>query len=296
MKYTLNDFLKDYPSEGVCLERVFKLTLGDKNRICEACGKETEFRRVTTRKSYQCRLCYHQIYPCKNTPFEKTRTPLVYWFYVMYLMTTTRTGVASKEVQRAMGVTYKTAHRMTTQIRKLMMEYPNPPKLSGHVEIDETYVSTGKKNGVEVGRGALNKKPVFAMVERMGMVRAKVMDDVKMKVTHPYIEQNVEKDAQVSTDEFPLYTNLKKLGYINHGVIKHAIEEYRRGDISTNTIEGFFSQLKRMIFGTHIHVSGQHLQKYVDEAVFRYNHRFKDVDMFGSLVVRITDYANNKKA
>ncbi|MBB6240126.1 hypothetical protein HDC90_004790 [Pedobacter sp. AK013] len=295
MKYTLAEFLKDYPNDAACLDKVFKLRFGDKKRTCESCGNETEFRRVVTRRSYQCRLCYHQIYPCAKTPFEKTRTPLNYWFYVMYLMTTTRNGVASKEVQRAIGVTYKTAHKMTTQIRKLMTEYPNPPKLKGHVEIDETYVSTGKKNGVEVGRGALNKKPVFAMVERMGMVRAKVMDDIKMKITHPYIEANVEKDSQISTDEFPLYTNLKKLGYNNHGVIKHASEQYRHGSISTNTVEGFFSQLKRMVFGTHIHVSEQHLQKYVDEAVFRYNHRFKDVDMFGSLVVRITDYIENNQ-
>jgi len=205
-------------------------------------------------------------------------------------MTTTRNGVASKEVQRALGVTYKTAHKMTTQVRKLMAEYQHGKKLGGFVEIDEAYVSTGKTKGIQKGRGTANKKPIFAIVERMGEARAKVMDEIKMTNTHPFIEANVDKSAHVSTDEFPLYTNLSKIGYINHGVIKHAIEEYKRGHICTNTIEGFFSQLKRMISGTHIHVSGQHLQKYLDEAVFRYNHRFADVDMFGCLVLKLISY------
>ncbi len=156
-------------------------------------------------------------------------------------MTTTRNGVASKEVQRALGIAHKTAHKMTTQVRKLMQEYGHAKMLGGHVELDEAYVSTGKVKGVEKGRGTLNKKPVFAIVERMGEARAFVMDEIKMRDIHPLIEANVDKNAQVSTDEFPLYTNLNKIGYINHGVIKHAIEEYRRGHISTNTIEGFFA-------------------------------------------------------
>ena len=179
---------------------------------------------------------------------------------------------------------------MTTQVRKLMAEYQHGKKLGGHVEMDETYVSTGKAKGVQNGRGTTNKKPVFAMVERMGEARAFVMDEIKIPNIHPLIKANVDKDAHVSTDEFSLYTNLNKIGYINHEVIKHAMEEYRRGAASTNTIEGFFSQLKRMIHGTHIHISGQHLQKYVDEAVFRYNHRFKDVDMFGCLVLKLISY------
>ena len=104
MKYTLDEFLKEYPNDAACLDKVFKMRFGDMKRVCPCCGKETTFRRVVTRRSYQCRLCYHQLYPCANTPFNKTRTPLNYWFYVMYIMTTTRNGVASKEVQRALGV------------------------------------------------------------------------------------------------------------------------------------------------------------------------------------------------
>lgn len=288
MKYTLSDYKKEYPNEAACMDKVFVMRFGSLEMTCPCCGKETKFRRVTTRKSYQCRLCYHQLYPCAGTPFEKTRTPLTYWFYVMFMMTTTRNGVASKEVQRALGVTYKTAHKMTTQIRKLMAEFYDR-KLTGHVELDETYVSISANK--TPGRHNENKKPVFATVERLGLVKAKVMDNVKIENVHPYIEANVDKDAQISTDEFPLYASLHKLGYINHDTINHSIKEYRRGSVCTNTIEGFFGQLKRMIGGTHIHVSGQHLQKYVDEAVFRYNHRFADVDMFGCLMLRLTSYS-----
>jgi len=290
MKYTLQEFIKEYPNDAACLDKVFKLRFGDMHRTCPCCGKETTFRRVVTRRSYQCRLCYHQLYPCANTPFNKTRTPLNYWFYVMYIMTTTRNGVASKEVQRALGVTYKTAHKMTTQVRKLMAEYQHGKRLGGHVEIDETYVPIKRQKSNETGRNNDTKKAVIGIVERLGEARAIVVDDVKATTTHPYIEANVDKEAQVSTDEFHLYKNLQHLGYINHETINHGMEEYRRGRVSTNTVEGFFSQLKRMIGGTHLHVSGQHLQKYVDEAVFRYNHRFKDVDMFGCLVLKIIAY------
>ncbi len=289
MKYTLADYKKEYPNEAACMDKVFVMRFGSLDMTCPCCGKETKFRRVVTRKSYQCRLCYHQLYPCAGTPFEKTRTPLTYWFYVMFMMTTTRNGVASKEVQRALGVTYKTAHRMTTQIRKLMQEFYQM-KLKGHVEMDEMYVKTPNVGESTPGRSALDKKPIFGIVERLGHVRAKVMDNITMANVHPYIEANVAKEANVNTDEYHLYKNLKTLGYKNHDTVNHGMKQYRKGSTSTNTIEGFFGQLRRMIVGTHLHVSEQHLQKYVDEAVFRYNHRFPDVDMFGCLMLRLTSY------
>ncbi len=291
MKYTLAEFLKEYPNDAACLDKVFKLRFGEMQRTCPHYGKETTFRRIVTRRSYQCRLCYHQLYPTANTPFNKTRTPLNYWFYVMYLMTTTRNGVASKEVERALGVTYKTAHKMTTQVRKLM-EQKQLQKLGGFVEVDECYVNTeaNKASKTDTGRGTATKKPIVAVVQRLGEARAQVMDEVTIKHMQAFIEKHVDTDAHISTDEFPVYKNLSNRGFINHDVIKHAIEEYRRGEVSTNTVEGFFSQLKRMIFGTHIHVSKQHLQKYLNECVFRYNHRFKEIDMFGCLVLKLIDY------
>jgi transposase-like protein len=293
MKYTLQEFLKEYPTDAACLDKVFKLRFGELKRTCPHCENETQFRRITTRRSYQCRLCYHQLYPCANTPFNKTRTPLNYWFYVMYLMTTTRNGVSSKEVERALGVTYKTAYKMTTQVRKLMTEQ-RARKLKGFVEIDETYVSVGKHEGAKNQRGLSKKKAVLGMVERLGEVRLIVVDEVKKNTIFPIIEANVDKEANISTDELPLYKNLNKEGFKNHDTVKHAMGEYRRDKTCTNTVEGAFGQLKRMIYGTHIHISEKHLHKYVGEAEFRYNHRFKDVDMFGCLVLRLIDYQEKK--
>jgi transposase len=287
--YTKKQFEAEYPTDAACLDKVFQMRYGNM-KCCPKCGKETEFKRVSTRRSYQCRLCYHQLYPCAGTPFEKTRTPLNYWFYVMYLMTTTRNGVSAKEVERILGVTYKTAFKMTKQIRVLMAGKNNGKgkKLTGHVEMDETYVG-GKsvRNGDYTPN---DKAPVFAMVERLGDVVAEHIPNTQKTTIDPIIEANVDKEARISTDESPIYTNLNKQGFNNHGSIKHSAKQYRRGDISTNTIEGFFGQLKRMIHGTHIHVSDKHLQKYVDEACFRYNHRQKDVDMFGTLVLRISTF------
>lgn len=287
-KYTLKEFQKEYPNDAACLDKIFKMKYGSLE-CCPKCGKKTEFKRIPTRRSYQCRLCYHQLYPTAGTPFNKTRTPLNYWFYIMYLMTTTRNGVSAKEVERILGVTYKTAFKMVTQIRLLMGQIKSKGKLTGYVEMDETYIG-GKEQNKKRGRTIDSKTPVFAMVERLGQVRAVKVENVKSATLHPIIEQNVDKSAIISTDEFPVYTGIHKMGFESHGVIKHMLKKYVDGEVSTNTIEGFFGQLKRMIHGTHIHVSDKHLQKYIDEACFRYNHRHKEIDMFGTLLSNIPTY------
>ncbi len=287
-KYTLKQFEREYPNDAACLDKIFKLRFGSLKK-CPGCGHDAVFRRIPTRRAYQCRKCYHQIYPCAGTPFQKTRTPLNYWFYAMFLMTTTRNGVAAKEIERALGVTYKTAFKMVQQIRILMGNKSSSRLLTGFVEMDETYIG-GKSENTPKNSGISKKTPVFAMVERLGDVRAMKVENSKKSSLLPLIQQNVDKNAIISTDEYKVYMGLPKMGYINHGYIKHSMRQYKDGHICTNTIEGFFGQLKRMITGTHIHVSDKHLQKYVDEAVFRYNHRQKEIDMFGTLVLKITSF------
>jgi transposase len=116
MKYTIEQFRKDYPNDAVCLDKIFKLRYG-KLECCPKCAvTPAVFRRIATRRSYQCRDCYHQLYPTAGTVFEKTRTPLTYWFYAMYMMSVTRNGVSAKELQRCLGVTYKCAWRMANVI------------------------------------------------------------------------------------------------------------------------------------------------------------------------------------
>ncbi len=286
MKYTIEEFRKEYPNDAACLDKLFKMRFGNLE-ACPCCGvAEPKFNRITTRRSYQCRDCYYQIYPTAGTIFEKTTTPLNYWFYAMFLMTTTRNGVAAKELERALGVTYKTAWRMAKLLRDLMGFTNTTSKLKGQVEMDETYVNHGKKDKT-IGRSSRNQSPVFGMVERNGNVRAFALENVKKNIIFPLIKKHIDASANISTDEYPLYTNIEPELGIKHGSIKHALKQYRDGSISTNTIEGFFSQLKRSINGTYLHVSKKHIAGYVSECVFRYNNRKNQSQMFENFINQI---------
>ncbi len=287
-KLTIQEFRKQYPNDSACLDKLFAIRYGNIDS-CPDCGHNADFRRVTTRQCYQCRFCYYQIYPCAGTIFEKSTTPLTYWFYAMWLMVVTRNGVSGKTLERTLGVTYKTAWRMLKQIRLLMsIDGENTGLLSGFVELDETYVNKAKgKTKTEgkgiTGRSADDKTPVFGMVERRGRVVAKVVENARKNTLYPIIEANVDKTAKVSTDEFKAYINLHTLGY-EHGMIRHDLKIYREGSVSTNTIEGYFSQIKRMINGTHTWVSEKWLQNYINEASFRYNNRALGNEMFNLLI------------
>ncbi len=284
MKFTIRDFRKKFPDDNACLFEVMRLRFGSVSTCpYEHCGKETKFHRVKSRRCFECQWCGYQIYPTKGTIFEKSSTPLQLWFYAIYLMTATRSGVSAKELQRQLGVTYKCAWRMAHEIRKLMGGHATKP-LKNRVEIDETYVG-GKHAGVR-GRGARGKTAVFGMVQRQGNIKAKIVDNVKCTTVLPLIAENVSKKAIISTDEFLTYKPLKKLGY-QHKTIEHGAGEYVRGLTHTQTIEGFWSQLKRSISGTHVWVSKKHLQKYVDEFAFRFNQRHVPSEMFSVLLNRL---------
>ena len=163
--FTIRDFFKRFPDDNACLDHLMKLRYGD-SLDCPKCSKHGHFTRIRKMPAYACPWCGHHIHPMAGTPFEATRTPLQSWFYAMYLFTTTRHGVPAKELQRQLGITYKTAWRMGHEIRKYMAKIDGDDGLSGHVEIDETYVG-GKRPGKR-GRGAAGKTIVLGMVERDG--------------------------------------------------------------------------------------------------------------------------------
>lgn len=283
LTYTIDQFRKDYPNDAACLDAIFKKRYGDM-KCCPKCDRETQFKRISTRRSYQCRLCYHQIYPTAGTVFENTRTPLTYWFYAIFLFTVTRNGVSAKELQRQLGVTYKTAWRMGHHIRLLMGDNSGD-MLDGVVEMDEMFARTGGESE-QPGRTTENKTPVFGMVERLGKVRAFAVPDTKKLTLFPIIKDHVNKDAQVYTDEWLTYKNLGDAGF-KHEVVSHSLGEYVKGSISTNTIEGFWSQVKRTIGGTHLCVSRKYLQLYIDECCFRYNNREIGNEMFFKLLNQV---------
>ena len=281
MKFTIQDFRQQFPNDAACLREVMRLRFGSVT-VCPHidCGKETKFHRVKGRRCFECQWCGYQMYPTKGTIFEKSSTPLQLWFYAIYLMTATRSGVSAKELQRQLGVTYKTAWRMAHEIRKLMGRR-HPIQLRGHVEIDDAYIG-GERSGLR-GRGARGKTIVIGMVQRAGQIRAKTVPDLRRSTVMPLICQTVSPAANISTDEYTTYSTLKQLGY-RHKTIQHGAGEYVRGRTHTQTIEGFWSQLKRSISGTHVWVSKRHLQRYVDEFAFRFNQRHEPEPMFTVLL------------
>jgi len=206
-----------------------------------------------------------------GTPFEKSHTPLQKWFYAIYLFTTSKHGVPAKELQRQLGVTYKTAWRMGHEIRKYMGNVDGDNGLSGEVEMDETYVGG---RDLRTGRPGKNSKkvPVFGMVERGGNLMTKVVPNARRETLDPIITGAVALGSTVHTDEFHVYKYLGKIGY-THKRVNHSREQWVRGNSHTNTIENFWSRLKNSIRGTHVHVSRKHLQKYLMEFEYRYNMR-----------------------
>ncbi len=281
---TFYEFQRQFPDDEACLKRIMVERYGGTELDCPKCGAHGKFYRLTRDRAYLCQHCKHHIYPCVGTPMERSRTPVHKWFYAMFLFTNTRHGVSAKELQRQLGVTYKTAWRMAHEIRKFMADVDGETPLGGVVEADETLVG-GKVKGK--GRGYReNKTTVFGMIERGGDLMAKVVPDVKRRTLEPIIRENVEPGSTVHTDELRSYLSLDRAGY-EHETVNHGAGEYVREDCHVNAVEGFWARLKLSIRGTHVHVSGKHLQKYVKEFEYRYNRRKRPERMFGDLVAHL---------
>lgn len=199
----------------------------------------------------------------------------------MYLFATTRHGVSGKELQRQLGVTYKTAFCIGMQIRKLMGAADFDGLLVGHIRADEAYVG-GRRAGGKRGRGAPGKTIVMGMVEENGNIVTQIILDVKKPTLRAVVNANVERGSVVSTDELMSYGLLTGDGYA-HGAVKHAAKEWSRYD-STNSVEGFWRLSKASVRSTHIQISGKHMQRYLDEFTFRANHRQRVNAMFDLMV------------
>lgn len=287
MKYTFKEFQAEFPTDEACLDRIMVEQCGGMKFACPSCGAGSTFSRITKRRAYACQWCGHHIYPCVGTPFEKSRTKLTHWFFAMYLMTSTRHGVAAKELERQIGCTYKTAWRMAHELRKHMANADDQGPMSGHLEIDETRVGgrVRRTPGDKNRKRGVNRKQmiVFGMVERGGIIRAGTVPDVKATTLEPIILANVQRGSTISTDELQAYFDLHR-GPYDHGTVNHSKEEWVRGIHHTNTIEGHWSQFKRSIRGTHVHISAKHAWKYVSEFSYRRNYRASHRAMFARLV------------
>ena len=277
---TIRQFFKLYPDDDACLEQVMRARYGDRH-TCQKCGKLAHYYRLRARQAYECEYCAHHLYPCVGTPFEKSRTPLQFWFFAMYLFCASRNGVAAKELQRQLGVTYKCAFRMGHKIREFMGEVDGDAPLGGLgriVEADETFIGGHDRKGHD------DKHIVLGAVERGGEVQTKAIASRHSKNVVGGVKDMLAPGASVVTDDYVAYTALPALGH-PHASINHSKGEYVRGPVHTNTIEAFWAQLKRGINGTYIHVSRQHLPKYLSEFEYRFNLRKSPYVMFQILTL-----------
>ncbi|MCX5990823.1 MAG: IS1595 family transposase [Chloroflexi bacterium] len=281
--YTTKNFNEQFPNDDACLDFLFKLRFPN-GVYCDKCVKVTKHYKRSGGKFYACEFCGRGISPTAGTIFHKSDTPLCSWFHAIFLMSSTKTGISAKQLQRELGVTYKTAWRIFNQIRKLMSENVNP--LTGQVEVDESYFG-GRKPGKR-GRGASGKAIVMGMVERDGNAITKVVPNVQARTLLPMIEARIAREGKtvIFTDELASYNHIERLGYA-HEIVQHAAKQYVNGTAHVNTIESLWSNIKRGISGVNHSVSPLYLQSYLDSYVYRYNHRKDETPLFLSLLERV---------
>ena len=297
LRLTVETFHQRFPDDEACLEYLKEKRYPGGITYCAKCQQDRKHHRVTGRPAYACDYCGSMISPMAGTIFEKSSTSLRLWFYAMYLMGSTRCGISAKQIQRETGVTYKTAWRMFKQIRSLLGD---DDKLEGSksVEVDEMYFGGHSKGGR--GRpmvGDKHKIPVVGIVERStekhaGRVYAVTTPDVKKATVMEVIKEKVLPKSTIFTDDFCIYDDLgRHKNEYQHRRINHSAKVYVMGDVHTNTIEGFWSLVKRGIGGVYHSVSQKYLQTYLDEYSFRYNRRNSGQPMFTSLLERTAELA-----
>jgi transposase-like protein len=246
--------------------------------ICPHCGNQDKVYRIKGKTArpglLKCGLCRKQFTVKVGTLFESSHIPLHKWLQATHLLCSSKKGISSHQLHRMMGITYKSAWFMTHRIREAFKDSEFANKLGGagkFVEVDETY--WGNKGKQRLGsRGYAHKEKIFSLVERDGEVRSFHVPQVTGKTLKPIMREQIERDTHIVTDEMGAYKDLDK-EFDNHSTVCHSQNEYVRGPIYTNTIENYFSILKRGLTGVYQHVGPQHLKRYIGEFDFRYNFR-----------------------
>lgn len=246
--------------------------------VCPHCGSVEKHYKLEGKSHrpgvWKCKDCREQFTVTVGTLFADSKVPLNKWLQACYLMAASKKGISSKQLERMLGVTYKTAWFMSHRIREAMTGDSGPlGSDGGPVEVDETYWgNTGKQ--AEGARGYAHKMKVVSLVEREGKKRSYHVANVTAATVTPILKAQVSEKARLMTDDSSVYTKVGR-EFAEHGVVNHSAGEYARGDVTTNTVESSFAILKRGLYGTFHHVSEKHLQRYATEFDFRWNHRVK---------------------
>lgn len=251
--------------------------------VCPHCGckEATKLQGKSTRPGvYKCKAkeCRKPFTVTVGTIFERSHVKLRIWVMAAHLIASSKKGMSAHQLHRSLGVTYKTSWFVAHRLRHAMNVGSFDTKLQGTIEADETYIG-GKPRASErrtgrrgVPKGGHKKAPVVALVERDGSVRATAMPRVTASSVRRFIRANVDESSRLITDEHRVYPGIGE-SFAQHDVINHTARIYVQGDVTTNTVEGFFSLIKRGVYGNFHHVSPKHLHRYVAEFEFRYNRR-----------------------
>lgn len=289
----LIDINKTFKTDDDCIEYLAKWRWPEGIR-CLTCGTDkvkqyaSPTKKQPTRKVYQCQepTCKQQFTATSGTIFHDTHLPLVKWFMALALVVDAKKGISAKQLQRHLSVGYKTAWYLAHRIREAMNE-PNGIKLSGTVEMDETYIG-GRQRNPGRGKATTNKHVVVGIRERGGDLKLFHAKDAKKETLINYIQKHISPETEVLiTDELPAYKYAT--GNIPHETVNHGRKEYVRfgTDIHTNTVESAFSLLKRGVVGTYHIISIAHLQRYLNEFTYRFNRR-EEPNRFEETLSRMT--------
>src|SRR3989338_4772322 len=277
-KYSVSDLKRDFPNDEACVRLIFDTLHKD---TCSCGGR---FSHMNGYRKFQCSKCRFKISPTARTIFDHSSTPLTLWFHAIFVFSNAKSGISAKEMERQLGVTYKCSYRILSLIRKALEQ--STDKLSGDVEMDTAYFG-GKGNAGKDNiflKDVMRKKAVvMGAVERKGSVRLRVVPDATAQTHGEFLFKSIEKEGtQLMTDKTNRLNNVPV--ELNRHVIDHGRKEFVRGEVHTNTMDGFWSHIKRSIRGTYKVISKKHLQYYLDAFVFHYNNRYNDRERFSVLL------------
>lgn len=277
---------KQFPTQQDCIKHLEKVRWNGEP-VCPYCSAKNS-TPAPKEQRYHCNNCNTTYSVTVQTIFHKTKCDLQKWFLAISLTLNAKKGLSARQLARDIEVTKDTAWYMLMRIRRAFVD--DQELMEGIIEMDETYVGgknknrhKDKKTKGEQGRGGSDKVAVVGTLQRDGKVKAEKVKDVTRKTLHGIVKKNVKEGSTIMTDEWRAYNGLSLL--YGHQIVKHAMKEYVNGACHTNTLEGFWSLLKRGVIGQYHYVTSKHLNKYIDEFCYRYNNR-KNANIFSETLLK----------